>query len=56
MYAINAHAPPDFTLPHQVVKVGQGLPNSEKQLMRVEFSLEELSQDLNTGHRVSGNR
>ena len=51
MNAIIAHAPPDNSLPHQVMQVRQGLADGEKKLMRVEVALEQLAQHLDRGHR-----
>jgi hypothetical protein len=51
MNAIIAHAPPDASLPYQVMQVRQGLANGEKKLMRVEVALEQLAQHLDPGHR-----
>ena len=56
IHILNAQAPPDFSLPHQVMQVSQCLTNGKKRLMRVELALEKLSHHLNTGQRLSDNR
>ena len=47
MHAICVLAPPDFSLPDQVMQVRQGFADGEEQLVRVEFALEQLAQHLN---------
>lgn len=44
MKAIIAHAPPDASLPYQVMQVRRGLAHGEKKLIRVEAALEKLAR------------
>lgn len=54
--AVIAHAPPDFSLPHQVMQVRQRLPGGKKERMDVEVALAKLSRNMDPGHRPDGNR
>ncbi|MCH7935463.1 MAG: hypothetical protein IH994_00020 [Proteobacteria bacterium] len=49
IHAIIVHAPPDFSLPHQVMQVRQRLGGGKKELIGVELALEQLPQDLDPG-------
>ncbi len=46
MNAIIAHAPPDASLPYQVMRVRRGLAHGGKKPMRVEAALEKLAKHL----------
>ena len=56
IHAVIAHAPPDFSLPHQVMQVRQRFPGGEKELMGVALALEKPSEHIDPGHRPGGNR